>query len=194
MPAQMSFAGFDTESLPKHRLFFAIFPDADTAVRIAKLAWRVREEHKLKGRLLAAERLHVTLHHLGDHVDFPQDIVAAAREVGETIATEPFDLAFDCVGSFTGRPGNRPLTLHGGDRLTALAAFQQWLGLAMKKGGLGRWAEWSFTPHVTLLYDSQKVDEQLVDPIGWTVREFVLVHSLLGETRHISLARWPLRG
>jgi 2'-5' RNA ligase len=31
-----------------------------------------------------------------------------------------------------------------------------------------------------------------VAPIAWRAREFVLVHSLLGQTRHIPLARWPL--
>jgi 2'-5' RNA ligase len=28
--------------------------------------------------------------------------------------------------------------------------------------------------------------------IAWRVREFVLVHSLLGRTVHLPLARWPL--
>ena len=50
------------------------------------------------------------------------------------------------------------------------------------------------TPHVTLLYDDVLVEERAVEPIRWTVREFVLVHSLLGQTRHVPLARWPLGG
>jgi hypothetical protein len=45
------------------------------------------------------------------------------------------------------------------------------------------------TLHVTLLYDKRVVDEQ---PI--TVREFVLVRSLHGQTRHTDVARWQLRG
>jgi 2'-5' RNA ligase len=60
-------------------------------------------------------------------------------------------------------------------------------------GRLARWAKGVFTPHVTLLYDGMSVAEQPVDPISWTVGEFVLVHSLLGQTRHIILDRWPLR-
>jgi 2'-5' RNA ligase len=47
---------------------------------------------------------------------------------------------------------------------------------------------------MTLLYDDRSVAEQAVETIGWTAREFVLVHSLLGQTRHIPLGRWPLRG
>jgi len=50
----------------------------------------------------------------------------------------------------------------------------------------------SYTPHVTLLYDSQRVVQQAVETVAWTVREFVLVHSLLGQTRHIALMRWSL--
>jgi len=47
---------------------------------------------------------------------------------------------------------------------------------------------------VTLLYDDCSVAEQAVETICWTAREFVLVHSLIGQTLHVPLARWPLRG
>jgi 2'-5' RNA ligase len=50
------------------------------------------------------------------------------------------------------------------------------------------------TLHVTLLYDKRVVDEQPIEPISWTVREFVLVRSLHGQTRHTDVARWQLRG
>jgi 2'-5' RNA ligase len=35
------------------------------------------------------------------------------------------------------------------------------------------------------------VEEYPIDPICWTVNEFVLIHSMHG---HVHLARWPLRG
>lgn len=70
--------------------------------------------------------------------------------------------------------------------------FQRELGVAMKKVGLGQWVDSPFTPHVTMLYDEHEVAEQVVDAIGWTATEFVLVHSLLGQTRHVPLGRWPL--
>jgi 2'-5' RNA ligase len=38
------------------------------------------------------------------------------------------------------------------------------------------------------------LEARAVEPIRWTVREFVLVHSLLGQTRHVPLARWSLGG
>jgi 2'-5' RNA ligase len=72
----------------------------------------------------------------------------------------------------------------------SLIAFQQALGAAMLRAGLR--PDRSFTPHVTLLYDDALVTETPIEPIRWTVGELVLVHSLLGQTRHIPLARWPL--
>ncbi len=48
-----------------------------------------------------------------------------------------------------------------------------------------------FTPHLTLLRDGRHVAEQAVERIGWTAREVVLVHSLLGQTTHRHVARIP---
>jgi len=64
-------------------------------------------------------------------------------------------------------------------------------GGALAKAGVG--ARQS-TPHLTLLYDARRVAEQPITRIGWTMREFVLVHSLLGQKRYIPLGKWPLCG
>jgi len=37
-----------------------------------------------------------------------------------------------------------------------------------------------------------RTDCQPVEPFEWTVREFVLIHSLLGRTEYRVLGRWPL--
>jgi 2'-5' RNA ligase len=47
---------------------------------------------------------------------------------------------------------------------------------------------------MTLLYDPRTIDPRAIDPVRWTLTEFVLVDSLRGETKHVQLARWPLRG
>ncbi|MEO6972584.1 MAG: RNA 2',3'-cyclic phosphodiesterase [Rhodoferax sp.] len=194
LPGRLSVTGIDPAQQPTDRLFFAIFPDAAATARIAQLAQRLRAEHSLHGHPLKTERFHVTLHHLGDHVGLRHDIVAAASEAAATIAMPPFELAFDRVMSFDSRPRIRPLVLRGGDGLAALTRFRQSLGTAMAKAGLGRWVETSYTPHVTLLYDDRPVAGQPVETIAWTARKFVLVRSLLGQTLHVPLARWPLRG
>jgi 2'-5' RNA ligase len=177
------------------RLFFGIFLDPGTAARVVQMLHRLCDDYGLRGRPLAADRLHITLNHLGDHTGVPQSIVAAAREAAANISDSSFDVTFDRVMSFKRGGDKRPFVLCGeGEGIAALMAFQQSLAMAMRKAGLGRWVGTRFKPHMTLLYDDRLVGEQIVEPISWTVREFVLVHSLLRQTRHIPLGRWPLRG
>ena len=90
------------------------------------------------------------------------------------VRTEPFEIWFDRAASFRGRPGNRPFVLIGEKGLRRLQSFRKMLGDAMTRRGMRRLANTNFTPHVTLLYDSRDVEEYPIEPIGWTVREFVL--------------------
>lgn len=176
------------------RLFFAVHPDAQAAQRIVELAQSVRARHSLRGNPLRADRVHVTLHHLGDHAGLPESLIAAAREAAAKLITPPFEASFDCVASFAGRARKRPCVLRGGkdDSNPALLALQGALGDRLRVAGLGRYIERRFTPHVTLLYDERTLAPESVFPIGWRVREFALVHSLLGKNEHRVLGRWSL--
>jgi 2'-5' RNA ligase len=193
MPRQSVLPGFDAAPQLTDRLFFAIFPNAGAAAQIASLAQQLRGEHGLKGKPLKTERFHVTLHHLGDYAGLPQGLVDVACTVAASIAAAPFDVTFDRAASFSTAPRNRPFVLRGGDGVASLIAFQQTLGDALKKTVLGRWAKPAYTPHVTLLYDDRSVPEQTVPAVSWTASEFVLIHSLIGQTLHVPLGRWPLR-
>ena len=166
-------------------------PDAGTAARIARLREALRLELGLQGKPLAIERLHATLHHVSDYAALPRDIVADIGDVASTVAMPPFTVAFDGAGSFRGRPGHRPFVLRGEDGVAGLMMLQQRLGLAMAKAGLGRVVR-HYTPHMTLLFGDRFVAERPVDTVSWAVREFVLVHSLLGRSRDNVLARFPL--
>jgi 2'-5' RNA ligase len=177
---------------PADRLFFAIFPDASVAVRIGELAQYLRREHGLTGKPLRTERFHITLFHLGDYPGLPQGIVTAAVEAAATVALPAFEVKLDRALSFSTRERNRPFVLGGNDGVAALTAFRRALAAALDKAGLGDCAEPQYRPHVTLLYDDALVTEQPVEAVAWTVREFVLVHSLLGRAVYIPLARWLL--
>jgi 2'-5' RNA ligase len=148
----------------------------------------------LSGWPLRADRLHVSLHSLGDYRNgLPDSIVATATRAGERVVYHLFDVAFDRVESFPTSNRRRPLVLLGSDKLAELHDFQQAVGAAMNEVGLGSFVATNFNPHVTLLYDERLVvGPQFIAPVKWTVREFVLVHSLVGRTQHIHLARWPL--
>jgi 2'-5' RNA ligase len=196
MSEQGLFGGFEASEVKTDRLLFLVYPDPETAIRIAALATRLRTEHGLRGRPVTAERLHITLRHLGDYAGVPGDVVRQAREAARVAVTAPFEVTFDRVGSFAGRARNLPFVLRGDDDLDELKSFNRALASSMERSGgrLAKWAKGAFTPHVTLLYDGMSVAEQRVEPITWTVSEFVLAHSLLGQTRHIILDRWLLRG
>lgn len=195
MPEQLLLEGFEPPPALTDGLFFAVLPEAATAGRIAELAQRLRAEQGLRGRPLAAARFHATLHHLGNHAGLPEGLADLACRAAEAVVAPPFEAIFHRAGSFLGRPRNRPFVLRGDeDGLAPLMALQRSLGTAMKHAGLGRWVVPHYTPHVTLLYDSRFVASLAVEPIRFTVREFVLVHSLLGRTQHLHVARWPLRG
>jgi RNA 2',3'-cyclic 3'-phosphodiesterase len=179
--------------VPTDRLFFAVFPDPVAAVDIIHLAQTLRHQYALHGKPVSKERLHVTLYFLGDYTGLPQTLVADAKSAAERVEAAEFDVSFDKVSSFNGRSRKHPLILSGGEALRPLHAFWRQLGESLVLTGLGRLLGPKFTPHVTLLYDDKDLKSQPVEPVSWKVREFALVHSLLGRTEHRVLGRWPLR-
>ena len=179
----------------KDRLFLAVLPDAATAARIHALAETLKAAHGFTGTLILPEHLHVTLFHLGDWASLPEPIVAAAHAAADELSAAPFEVTFDRVQSFRNSTGVYPYVLVGPERGSALHGFHATLGAALKKHGLGSAVHGDdFVPHVTLLRDGQRAAPRPIAPIEWTVRDLALVHSLLGKTTHIHLARWPLGG
>lgn len=191
-PAQSGFDTFEPPH-PTDRLFFAVHPDAATAAVIADLAADLRERHGLHGMPLPGARLHVTLHHLGDFAGLPADLVAAARGAADGLEVAPFDVGFDRAASFASSRGKRPFVLQGGEELDGIVALHRGLLEALARRGVGIAGTEAFTPHVTLLYDEAVVAPVRIEPIRWRVGSFALVHSLLGRSRHVELARWLLR-
>lgn len=171
---------------PTDRLFFAILPDPETAAHIAHVARHLRISHGLMGKPLETGHFHVTLCHIaGAGGPPPARLVDELGARAATLAMPPFRVGFDRAESFR----NGALVLRGDDSLIGLEVLQQRLSDALD--GRPRLAR-PFTPHVTLLRDKHRVPEQEIEPIEWTVREIVLVHSLPGRTTHRHVARLPL--
>jgi 2'-5' RNA ligase len=191
MSQQASFPGF-APAVATDRLFLATFPDRDTADRLAAFAAAQCARHGLRGKPLATDRFHVTLFHLGDSAGLRPEIVEAASAAAERVTAAPFDVVFDQVTSFEARRETSPFVLTAEQGNASLHAFQAELGARLREAGLGRWVSSGFRPHVTLACDRLVTAPEKVAPMAWRVEEFALVHSLLGRTRHIPLARWPL--
>jgi len=190
MTTQASFPGF-APAAATDRLFLAVFPDPATVAQLSALAAGQCARHGLRGKPLLPERLHVTLLHLGDWAGLPPGVVDATMKAAARVRAAPFDVAFDRVASFDGRRDKLPFVLRAEGGNAPLRAFQADLETQLREAGVAP-AGIGFEPHVTLAYDARKVAAEAVSPIRWRVDEFVLVHSLLGKTRHVRLGRWPL--
>jgi RNA 2',3'-cyclic 3'-phosphodiesterase len=178
------------------RLFFAVHPDADAALRIAALVQSLRRPLGLRSRAIAGERSHVTLLFVGSWAQPPVGVVEKLLEAGSAVAltdVAPFDLQFDRVASFNRRPSNRPIVLLS-DPAGPVARLHARLAEELRSRGVPFDVSASYTPHLTLMYDDAKVDPQPVEGMGWTVREFALMQSLVGMSTHRVLGRWPLGG
>jgi 2'-5' RNA ligase len=180
------------ERRPPGEVFFAINPDGDGADAAVGIARSLSVEQRLTGKPLTPDRLHVTLLAIGRYPELQQEVVEAACDVVAGLAVRPFEVMFNRAMSYPTGRSTRPLALVGGDGTIEVEMFQRTLFAEMKRIGLpvGRPPK----PHMTLLYDRRAVTEQPVTPVRWPVREFVLIHSLSGQSRHVPLARWPLRG
>jgi 2'-5' RNA ligase len=196
MPEQLWLPGLEAPPVPTDGLFLAVFQDTHTAAGISKLAQQLCSETRSKSKPLAANRLHVTLLHLGNFAGgLPPARVEAAMSAAASIRMEPFSVEFDSVLSFALKPRPGPLVLVGGEGVAGLHALHDALGPALQNAGSGDRADSAntpFTPHVTLAYGMPWIAPRPVEALSWNVREFALVHSLLGRTRHVVLARWPL--
>jgi 2'-5' RNA ligase len=191
-PAQESLAGFEKKEL-KDRLFFCLFPDPAAREAIAGETDALRVEHSLTGMPFRPDRLHVTLHHLGDHVELREDLVEAACAAAQRVALPAFEVALGSASTFPSEQGKNPCVLMCAEERPPVHALWRELGTQLMAAGLGRHVERDFTAHVTVLYDSREFLPQHIDPIRWTARDFALVHSLLGKGEYRILGTWALR-
>lgn len=177
----------------KYRLYFAIQPPGEVADQALRVLQSLRPAERFAAKPPPPARLHVSLNYVGGFGRPPTGIVGKAREVGEAVALRPFDVAFNRIGTWrTGDPP-WPLVLWGDEGVIGVQALYKALHRAMVGPGMAPRREPALEPHMTLLRDQAVMPEAFVDPIAWTVREFVLLQSVQGEGRLDVLARFPLR-
>jgi 2'-5' RNA ligase len=173
-------------------LFFALQPDVTAITQINETADVLRMQHKLSGRFITADRLHVTLHFVGDSSAISPEQLESVHAAAAAIKLPAFDVSFDKALSFRSAKAERPLVLTSSSPMTSLQLFRYELGDQLRRRGI-KAEKATFTPHITLSYDEYVLEEQvLAAPIKWTTREFVLIKSFVGKSRYDVLGRWPL--
>jgi 2'-5' RNA ligase len=175
------------EPLP-HALFLALLPGTQDAATIAALGERMNSQNALKGTLVEAHRLHVTLFDLGDYAQVPADKVAQASNAAASVPVPAFDVVFEKSMSYT--KGALVLCADDEENVSALRAFRQRLGEALADAGLK--PSRSFTPHMTVAYARRKLEKHALEaPVRWAAGSLVLIDSHVGEGVHEVLGRWP---
>jgi len=192
---QLPLAGITLPLEPVYPLFFAIVPDNFAVPQIVQTARRLQVRDGLTGTFVPSECLHVTLHEVRG--SGPQySLISKACQAAASLKFPAFDVTFDQAVNFdrnTDKERQHPIVLCGSSGMEKLQEFYRVLAAKMARTGLRPSAR-GFTPHITLLYSRDRVKEPFVEKLGWTAREFVLVQSLYGQTRHVVLARWALGG
>ncbi|PIF72989.1 2'-5' RNA ligase [Variovorax sp. 54] len=171
-----------------HSLFFALLPATQDALAIAALGERMNSQHALKGTVVEAQRLHVTLFDLGDHDQVPADKVAQASTAAAAVPVPALDVVFEKSMSYA--KGALVLCADDEANVAALREFRQRLGEALADVGLK--PSRAFTPHMTVAYARRKLEKHALEaPVRWTAHSLVLIDSHVGEGVHEVLGRWP---
>lgn len=174
----------------KDGLFLGIRLDAQAAYAARQAAWNLRNRHHLASWPRPTSILHVELRHLGDFNGIPGCLVDQVREAAASIEMHPFEVAFDRVMSFR----DTCVVLAGEDGVVGVRRLEHALSEALEAGRI-REPSRSFKPHITLMYDKTPIPtEPLRQPVRWEVEEFVLIHSLVSQSKHVVLKTFPLNG
>ncbi len=168
--------------MPGNRLFYALRPSP----LARNLIGVQRDQLGLAETIVENDRLHITLGITEDFARRPYTEAKALIEIGEAISAAPVPVRLDRVSG-----SNETIALRPSRQIPALAELGRKLRGALAIAGLLR-GGWDFHPHVTLLYRKGRPFTRTIEPIGWDATDFVLIHSILGEHRHIELGRWPL--
>lgn len=192
LQTQMGFDGLGGGTGETHRLFFALWPDESVRDGIEAAAVSLRRAHASRGRWLGRHRYHLTLQFLGDAPVLRDDVANAAMRAADGVRVDGFDLTLDVAGSFRNR--SIPWWLGCAGTPPALQHLFDTLGGELVRNGVRVEAGKSLIAHVTLLRDADTaLPTTPIAPVHWPVRDFVLVHSLLGrKSAYHLLGRWPL--
>jgi 2'-5' RNA ligase len=166
------------------RLFFALWPDAAAASKLAEAAGELAI--LTGGKPVPLVKIHLTLAFLGD---LDETRLGDALASAEALDHRSFEVVLDQWGSFRGarvawagcREVSKPLRNLQAD----LAERLRVRGFLLE--------ERAYTPHVTLARKvTRPIGRRNSEAVRWRATEVALVRSELGKGSYSTLAAWPL--
>lgn len=177
-------------------VFFALVPDVQAAIQAIDIQTQHLPQLGLKPYLVPHDCLHVSLLDIGIKKNLVlrsfDSTIAMAKEAAGKLRMDPFEVVFDQALSFGGSTALKPFVLQMGEGRAQVAELCKKLKLCLAMAGVHS-DDKATTPHMTLARAGKGIAAQDVEPIRWKATGVVLVHSVVGETRHIHLQGWPLR-
>lgn len=173
---------------------FALLPDAGVRAQFVALGDRLQRTHRIGGTLIAADTLRLDLCPMGRPERLAYSAEQAMLAAGAAVTLAGFKLTFDSATRLRTHAAQFPLVLTASAAGTAAALeLRKALAAAQAAVGLQVIAVTGFSAYVALMQgDTVNAAEELINPIDWTVREFVLIRHFFGGLRHEVIARWPL--
>lgn len=192
LPMQESLMGMELATQTSS-LFLGVFPPPAACEAIGVEIDALRVEHSLIGKPIKPNRLHATLHYLGEHAIERDDIVDKASMAASRVSHGGFDMVLASASSFSTRNDRHPCVLLCPEERPPIHGLWRELGNQLMATGLGRYLKRDFVPHITVLYDSRVLTPQAIEPVRWQARDFSLVRSQPGRSDYEILAIWMLR-
>jgi 2'-5' RNA ligase len=163
------------------------------AEEIERAAAAIKAGAQVRGRWVKPAKHHMTVQFLGNHAGSPASVIARAGPAAMQVKVAPFEVALDRIETFAGQRQSPCVLRCTPDSDRFVRSLRSALGEALVTAGLANLLEERFTPHVTIGYIDRPLDEPVaIAPVAWQVRQFALVESHIGESRHEILGQWRL--
>ncbi len=190
---QLPLFGARTKPAHEKNYFFALSPSPVVRQQLANAADQLHSSEKFNGSFVPSEHYYLKLHKLGQAQKDRPGLVEKAILAANKIRAKPFDVVLDRFTCADGRNGRFPGALTSENELLELIIFWQQLRNNLIAVKLGVELSDSFSPHVTVLYNRQRLAEIFsITPLSWRISDFVLVENPVGESEHIEIGRWVL--
>lgn len=177
-------------------VFFALLPEGPAGTQAVDIQTGYLPDLGRNPYVVPLDCLHVSLLDIGIKKNLVlrsfDSTITMAREAAGKLRFASFEAGFDSVLSFGGKAALKPFVLQMGEGRGKVLELCKKLKLCLAMAGVHS-DDKATTPHITLARAVHGVPPTEVQPVRWTATRLVLVHSVVGETRHIHLQAWPLQ-
>jgi RNA 2',3'-cyclic 3'-phosphodiesterase len=177
-------------------VFFALLPEGSCGAQAIAIQTACIGQMGRSLYLVPEDCLHVSLLDIGTKKNLIlrsfESTIAKAREAAGKLRISPFDVVFDQALSFGGKAALKPFVLQMGEGREQVLDLYKKLKFLLAMAGVHSDNK-AATPHMTLARAAHTIPLTGIQPLRWTATRLVLVHSVVGETRHIPLESWALQ-